>query len=173
MKETDKTRKKYNRSSKFYDFMEFPIELLKYRRWRKKLFEIAQGPRVLEVGIGTGKNLEYHKKEIQSFGIDLSEGMLSKAVSAAKERRVDLIQMDVENLGFKDNTFDTVVASFVFCSVPDPVKGLQEMRRVLKPGGVALFIEHVLPENKPLRWLFSRFNALTVALSGMKAVRWG
>lgn len=167
MKETDKTRKKYNRSSKLYDFMEFPIELLKYRHWRKKLFEKIQGPRVLEVGIGTGKNLKYYKKETSGFGIDLSEGMLSKAISAAKERGVNLIQMDVENLGFKDNSFDTVLTSFVFCSVPDPVKGLQEIRRVLKPGGVALFIEHVLPESRFLRWLFNKLNASTVAISGV------
>jgi ubiquinone/menaquinone biosynthesis C-methylase UbiE len=82
--------------------------------------------------------------------------MLLKAKYVAKDRGINLIQMDAENLDFKDNTFDTVIVSFVFCSLPDSVKGFQEIRRILKPEGAPLSIEHVLPENRFLRWLFNR-----------------
>ncbi len=131
------------------------------------LFDKVQGPRVLEVGIGTGKNLKHHRKDLWAVGIDLSEGMLSKAEALAEDKGIDLIQMDAQSLGFCDNTFDTVLATFVFCSVPDPVKGLKEIRRVLKKRGQALFIEHVLPKNPILRWIFNLFDPLTSSLSGV------
>jgi ubiquinone/menaquinone biosynthesis C-methylase UbiE len=147
--------------------MEFPAEILKYNQWREKLFKEIEGSRVLEVGIGTGKNLKHYTDNYRGIGIDLSEGMLSKAKARADKKGISLIQMDAQSLAFKDNTFDTVLATFLFCSVPNPVLGLQEIKRVLKPGGRALFIEHVLPKNPFLYWLFNILNPFTVKISGV------
>ncbi len=80
--------------------------------------------------------------------------------------KVRLQQMDVQNLEFEDNTFDTVVASFVFCSVPDPVRGLMEVKRVCKPGGTVVLLEHVLSANPILRWLMNLTNPLVVRMRG-------
>jgi demethylmenaquinone methyltransferase/2-methoxy-6-polyprenyl-1,4-benzoquinol methylase len=167
---TSFTRKKYNQNSKFYNLIEFPIEFLLYRHWRKKLFDKVKGPLVLEVGIGTGKNLKFYNN-YRAVGIDLSEGMLSKARSIAEEKGVNLIQMDAQNLAFFSNAFDTVITTFVFCSVPDPVKGLIEIKRVLKPNGQALFLEHVLPKNKILSYVFNKFNPFIKVLTGVNINR--
>ena len=161
------TRQKYDRNSKLYNLMEFPLELFWYRRWRRRLFRKVRGVRVLEVGIGTGKNLKYYQQEFWAIGVDISEGMMSKAKPLAKAKGVSLTQMNAENLAFLDNAFDTVLATFVFCSVPDPVKGLQEIRRVLQPEGQALLIEHVQPKNPLLAWIFSTLDPLTSALTGV------
>ena len=80
--------------------------------------------------------------------------------------RVDLQQMDVQQLDFADAVFDTVFATFVFCSVPDPVKGLGELRRVCKPEGRLLLMEHMRPENPLLGTIFDRFNFIAVGLTG-------
>ena len=100
-------------------------------------------------------------------GIDLSEGMMDKARRFAREKGIALAQMDAERLAFVDATFDVVVATFVFCSVPEPVAGFKEIKRVLKPGGRVMLLEHVLPENRLLAWLFNRLNNFTVNQSGV------
>lgn len=164
---TAKVRQKYDNSSRHYDLMEFPMELLWFNRWRGKLFKMVKGPRVLEVGVGTGKNLRYYSNEYAVIGVDISEGMISKAKVPAEEKGIALVQMDAQKLAFRDHSFDAVVATFVFCSVPDPVKGLQEIRRVLKPGGQVLLLEHVLPKNPVLAWIFNALDPLTSALSGV------
>lgn len=161
------TRKKYDRNAKFYNLMELPLELFWYARWRRRLFRKVRGPRVLEVGVGTGKNLRYYRQEYWASGVDLSEEMMFKAKPLAKSKGIPLALMDAQQLAFGDSIFDTVVATFVFCSVPDPIKGLQEIQRVLKPEGQALLIEHVLPENALMAWTFNTLDPLTSALSGV------
>ena len=73
---------------------------------------------------------------------------------------------DAQNLEFDDNTFDTVVASFVFCSVPDPVRGLMEVKRVCTSGGKVVLLEHVLSANRILGWIMNLANPLVVRLVG-------
>jgi len=94
--------------------------------------------------------------------------MLKRAQDKVSKQKVKvrLQQMDVQNLDFEDNTFDTVVASFVFCSVPDPVRGLMEIRRVCKPGGKVVLLEHVLSANRVLGWLMNLSNPLVVRMVG-------
>lgn len=167
MHETQLTRKKYNRSARFYNLTEIPMELSLFRHWRRRLFDNLSGQRVLEIGVGTGKNLKFYPDGLSIVGIDLSEGMMAKAQPIARSKGIALAQMDAEHLAFADATFDAVVATFVFCSVPDPVVGFKEIRRVLKPGGQVMLLEHVLPENRLLAWIFNRVNNFVVNRSGV------
>lgn len=126
-----------------------------------------RGKRILEIGVGTGKNLKYYGPDSWTVAIDISEGMLWKAKPLAEARGISLVQMDARQLGFKSNVFDTVFATFVFCSVPDPVHGLKEIRRVLDPDGQLLLLEHVLPRNPILRWIFRVIDPLISSISGV------
>ncbi|MBI2851356.1 MAG: class I SAM-dependent methyltransferase [Chloroflexi bacterium] len=136
--------------------------------WYKKVCDAIKGERVLEVGVGTGRSFQYYPRNIKATAIDLSDGMLAKAKRRAAELglNVDLKQMGVQKLEFPDNSFDTVVAQCTFCSVPDPVLGLQEIRRVLKPGGRALFLEHMRHENKVIGKLMDWINSITSRMMG-------
>lgn len=165
--ETARTRAKYNRNAKLYNVLEFPMELLWYSRWRKQLFAKLRGQRILEVGVGTGKNLPYYSSEMQGIGLDLSDGMLTRAKQHIRDGVVTLVQGDAQQLPFRDGAFDVAIATFVFCSVPDPVHGLREIRRVLASDGRLLLLEHVLPENKVLASLFNRANSFTVRQAGV------
>jgi len=127
-----------------------------------------KGPTALEVGVGTGKNFPYYPSGVQIVGVDLSPRMLMRARRRASNRdlSVDLREMDVQNLDFPDHSFDTVFATFVFCSVPDPVGGLRELRRVCKPTGRLLLLEHMRPENFVLGLVFDVLNPMVVRMMG-------
>jgi len=142
--ETKKIKNRYNRISKIYDVLEGPMEAMTMSTWREKLITSVEGDQVLEVGVGTGKNSLLYPEKLEITGIDFSEKMLEKAIQKTKgKENITLIEMDAQNMSFADNTFDTVVTSCVFCSVPDPVKGLKEIRRVCKPNGKIVMLEHM------------------------------
>ncbi len=127
-----------------------------------------KGNHVLEAGVGTGKNLPYHPSGVKLKAVDFSPRMLERARRRASSLglEVKLAEMDVQHLAFQDHVFDTVFATFVFCSVPDPVLGLRELRRVCKPTGRLLLLEHVRPGNSLLGSLFDLLNPLVVRLIG-------
>lgn len=130
--------------------MEKPMESMMMDDWRKELFEKIEGTKMLEVGVGTGKNLPYYPADKKVTGIDFSEKMLSKAKNKSEGKgHITLLEMDAENMTFDDNTFDTVMTSCVFCSVPDPVQGLKEIRRVCKENGKIMMLEH-MRSSKPV-----------------------
>ena len=79
---------------------------------------------------------------------------------------VELLEMDAQDLAFPDHSFDTVFATFVFCSVPDPVMGLRELKRVCKPDGRLLLLEHMRPDNPILGFIFDVFNPMIVRMMG-------
>ncbi|HEX9839589.1 MAG TPA: class I SAM-dependent methyltransferase, partial [Anaerolineales bacterium] len=131
------TRARYQRISPIYDKIEWLMEK-RFRPWREKLWQFVYGPEVLEVGVGTGKNMEFWPLNCKITAIDLTPGMLNIARERAKSlnhQDVNLRLGDVQHLERPSGIFDTVVATFVFCSVPDPIQGLREIGRVVRPGG--------------------------------------
>lgn len=166
-KETARTRARYQRISTFYDLMGILRER-RYRPWRERLWSLVEGPNVLEVGIGTGKNIPVYPYGIQVTGIDLTPGMLARAQERAAKLHLDVnLQLgDVQALDFQDAAFDTAVATFVFCSVPNPVLGLRELQRVVKPGGQILLMDHVRSKQPLLGTLMDIFNPVVVRITG-------
>lgn len=164
----DKIRQRYDRLAPWFDSLEGFLEGLIFRRLRKKLWRMAEGDHILEVGVGTGKNFGFYPELARMTAIDFSPNMLAQAKRKQQRKQLDvhLELMDVERLYFADNSFDTVVASFVFCSVPHPRKGLKEIHRVLKPGGQLIMLEHVLSSNKFMAGVMNLFNPLVVKLVG-------
>jgi len=148
--------------------MESLVERSRYSEWREFLWSKVEGANILEVGAGTAKNFSCYPANSEITAVDFSEKMLRRAKDKASKQnvKVRLQQMDVQNLEFPDNIFDTVIASFVFCSVPDPVRGLLEIERVCKPGGKVALLEHVLSANRILGWLMNLANPIVVRLIG-------
>ncbi|MDF2883101.1 MAG: Methyltransferase type 11 [Clostridiaceae bacterium] len=136
MDDTEKIRRRYDRASKLYDLLGQPMEAMSLKKWRLEATKDLKG-KVLEIGVGTGKNIPYYPHGVNITAIDFSYKMLTMAREKAKKfnKPIELIQMDAQNMDFADNTFDMVFTTCVFCSVPDPVKGLKEIRRVCKPNG--------------------------------------
>ncbi len=161
-------RKRYDRIAPYFEGMEAVMEGLFFKPWRKRLWAKVEGHHILEVGVGTGKNFDYYPKDARITAIDFSEQMLRYAAQKRdrKNINVDLEPMDIQSLCFADNSFDTVICSFVFCSVPSAVKGLKEVYRVCKPGGQVLLLEHVVSSNSVLAAIMNLLNPIVVRLVG-------
>ena len=170
---SNKVRRRYNRLAFLYDFIEAPVECLRFEDWRHRLTERISGSRALEIGVGTGKNLPFYPKGVMVTAIDFSHRMLARAHRKANKLniKVDLKEMDVQHLDFPDHSFDTVFATFVFCSVPDPIAGLQELKRVCKPDGRLLLLEHMRPNNAILGFIFDVLNPMVVRMMGANIIR--
>jgi len=167
------TSHKYSKIAKLYDLLEWPIETLLFKKLRKEAVSCAYD-HVLEVGVGTGKNLPYYNKSVDLTAIDFSPGMLE--VAKNKKTEVDLkafklYEMDVQDLKFEDDTFDTVISTFVFCTVPDPIAGLREVYRVLKPKGKVIFLEHMKSKYFVLNIILYLMNTVSKKLLGTSMIR--
>ena len=165
---TARTRRRYDRLSRYYNVMEWAAERRAFEAWRHRVWSLVEGREILEVGVGTGKNLSFYPEDTHAVAIDLSPGMLRQARKLADETGagVDLQEMDVQRLAFPDDAFDSVVTTFVFCSVPDPVKGFEEIRRVLRPAGRGIFLEHVLSDTPGVRRAMRALNPLVRPVMG-------
>jgi ubiquinone/menaquinone biosynthesis C-methylase UbiE len=124
--------------------------------------------RILEVAVGTGRNLRHYPADAVVTGVELSPAMLALARQRAADsgRGVDLREGDAEHLAFDDASFDTVVCALSLCTIPDPAAAIAEMRRVLVPGGRLLLLDHVGSTWPPIRaaqWLLER---LTIRAAG-------
>ncbi len=167
------TSRKYSRIAKLYDLFEWPIEKLLFKKLRKEAVSYAYGD-VLEVGIGTGKNLPYYDKSVNLTAIDFSPGMLE--IVKNKETELDLNvfrlhEMDVQDLEFEDDCFDTIISTFVFCTVPDPIAGLKEVYRVLKPKGKVIFLEHMKSKYSVLNIFLYIMNIVSTRVLGTSMIR--
>lgn len=149
---------RYSGIARFYDVLDLPFEYRRYRALRPLLFRGLSG-RVLDAGIGTGRNCAFYPPEAIVSGIDASPAMLARA-----ERRCPtlaaagrLYRMDVARLEFPAGAFDAAVASFLFCVLPDPLQApaLRELGRVVRPGGLIRLLEYVRPKGT-LRRIVSR-----------------
>jgi len=152
----------------YFEGFEAVMEGLFFKNWRKRLWAKVEGYHLLEVGVGTGKNFDFYPADTRITAIDFSQEMLRQAAhkKARKAVAVELDLMDVQSLCFADNSFDTVIGSFVFCSVPLPLKGLKELYRVCKPGGQVLLLEHVLSSKPVIAKIMNFINPAIVALVG-------
>jgi ubiquinone/menaquinone biosynthesis C-methylase UbiE len=134
---------------------------------------VPPGSRVLEVGVGTGKNIPWHPPGVSVTAVDFSPEMLARAVPKAQghDPSPQLALMDAQNLGFADESFDVAVATCVFCSVPDPVLGLREVRRALRPDGQLLLLEHVRSNMPVVGRVMDLSNPVVVRLQGVNINR--
>lgn len=171
-KATDEARSRYGRIAPIYDFLEILPEI-RYRPWREQFWRtiakrLDPGSQLLEIGVGTGKNMPFWPTDAQITAIDLTPGMLSRAKDRAErlEKSAELKLGDVQALDFPDNAFDVAAATFVFCSVPDPVLGLKELMRVVRPGGWVFLMEHVRSQHPILGKLMDLLNPLVVRTMG-------
>ncbi len=152
----------YDRVAAIYDLYTAPMEAFGGRRARRRLFGRARG-HILELAIGTGLNLPCYPPGTDVTGIDVSPRMLARARRRARRMglKAHLEIADIEHLPYRDACFDTVTAACVFRSVGDPVRGLQEAARVVRPGGQVLLYEHVRPRNAALGKLTDLISPLT------------
>ncbi|MDM7923487.1 MAG: class I SAM-dependent methyltransferase [Pyrinomonadaceae bacterium] len=152
----------YDRFAKFYDRLFAPFEKRFLARWRAEtLAELPKNAEILEVGCGTGANFAFYPQSRRAVSSELSHEMLHIAVTRRHSNH--LLQTDVQSLPFPANSFDAAFATLVFCSVPDPAAGFAELRRVVRPGGRIVLLEHVRPEGF-LGSVFDVVSAATVAL---------
>lgn len=163
---TRQTQWRYDRFSIIYDQFEAGMERMMFARLRRRLWQAVRGRRLLEVGVGTGKNISYYPPESHVVAVDLSPGMLRRAKRRAAATPVDLVLADAQHLPFRPGVFDAAVATFVFCSVPDAVAGLKEAARVLRPNGEMFLLEHVRAQNPVAGKAMDLLNPLWVRLFG-------
>jgi ubiquinone/menaquinone biosynthesis C-methylase UbiE len=144
-------REIYDELGQKYDVWTLLPDRLFLDRWRRELLANARGE-VLEVAVGTGKNLAFYPEACRVTGLDFSRAMLDEASRRARalHRPFTPREGDVTALPFADASFDTVTCTLAICTFSEPLAALREMRRVCRPGGALLLLEHVLPRDRPL-----------------------
>jgi len=145
---------KYKITASFYDLLDYPWERI-YKKWRPKLVADLRG-KILEAGVGTGRNLEYYHKDVELTGIELSKPMLDKAEKRIEKARckVRLLKEDATVMESIDsNQFDWIFSTFMCCVMPDEIQELavEQFSRVLKKGGRFRLLEIVYSKNKNIR----------------------
>lgn len=158
--QTAKVRRVWDKSAPGYDRQIVLLEKIWFGGSREWLGARARG-RVLEVAVGTGRNLPFYPPEATVTGIELSPAMLAFARQRAADLglEADLRTGDAQALPFADAAFDTVVCALSLCTIPDPATAIGEMRRVLVPGGRLLLVDHIGSSWPPIRaaqWLVER-----------------
>jgi len=145
-----------------YDRMTAGVEAAGLREHRERLLASARG-RVLEIGAGTGANLPFYREGVETIIVAEPEAPMARRLARRireQPRAVELVQAPAEQLPLADAQFDTVVSTLVLCTVIDQARALRELRRLLKPGGRLLFIEHVRSDEPRLAWWQDRLNGI-------------
>ena len=147
----DSVVRRYRRIAPLYDLLDFPFEYGRYRKIRPLLFRGLSG-RILDAGVGTGRNIPFYPPAAVMVGIDISPAMLAHAGQRreALGAKVELRRVDVTRLDFPDDGFDAAIATFLFCVLPeeDQARALRELVRVVRPGGPIRLLEYVRPAGK-------------------------
>lgn len=163
--QTAKVLRAWEKHAPTYDRQIVFLEKRLFSGGREWLAERATG-RVLDVAVGTGRNLPFYAPDVTLTGVELSPAMLAVAQerAAGLGLAVDLRVGDAQRLPFGDATFDTAVCALSLCTIPDPAAALREMRRVLVPGGRLLLLDHVVSTWPPVRaaqWLLEQVTGRT------------
>ena len=149
-------RATYQRIARWYDLLDAPFERKRYQPIRSLLFAGLSG-RVLDAGVGTGRNIPFYPQDGDMLGIDLSPAMLTRASRRRDEvgRDVALMEMDVMHTSFEDNSFDAVVSTFLFCVLAPEhqLPALKELARICKPDGEIRLLEYSYSKNPMKRFI--------------------
>ena len=169
----EKVRRSWAKQASRYDksigFFERRVFGRAHRLWACRR---ATG-RVLEVAVGTGLNLPHYPGDVALTALDLSPEMLAIARARARElqREVDFHEGDAHNLPFAEGHFDTVVATYSLCNIPDPRRAVQEMKRVLRPGGTLVLVDHIRSDVRVVLWLQKLVEFFSARIEGEHMTR--
>jgi ubiquinone/menaquinone biosynthesis C-methylase UbiE len=164
-------RAKYNITALFYDILDFPWERI-YREWRPWLLGDLRG-KVLEAGVGTGKNFPHYHESVDLTGIDLSDVMLRKSAKQAKKAncKIRLLHDDASVMHrVESNQYDWIISTFLCCVMPDEFQpmALEQFSRVLKPGGKFRLLEMIYSKNEKVRRRQDFFSAFVEKVYGAR-----
>ncbi len=169
--ENDLLKNKYSITALFYDILDYPWER-QYRQWRPELLKDVRG-KVLEAGVGTGRNLKYYHPDVHLTGIDLSPAMLKRAEKRVSEAqcKITLKQEDATQLSsISSNQFDWIFSTFICCVMPDQLQPLaiQQFARVLKPGGRFRLLEMIYSKETRMKKRQERFAPFVEKVYGAR-----
>lgn len=164
-------RAKYNVTALFYDILDYPWERV-YREWRPLLLGDLRG-KVLEAGVGTGRNFRHYHESVELTGVDLSDVMLKKATRKAGKAdcKIELIHDDASVMQHvASNQYDWIISTFLCCVMPDEFQpmALEQFSRVLKPGGKFRLLEMIYSKNKAIRRRQEFFSAFVEKVYGAR-----
>jgi ubiquinone/menaquinone biosynthesis C-methylase UbiE len=153
-KENLSLRAKYNVTALFYDILDYPWERV-YREWRPLILGDLRG-KILEAGVGTGRNFKHYHESVELTGVDLSDVMLRKAAKKAKKAncKIELLHDDASMMHLVgSNQYDWVISTFLCCVMPDELQpmALEQFSRILKPGGRFRLLEMIYSKDKKIR----------------------
>jgi ubiquinone/menaquinone biosynthesis C-methylase UbiE len=152
----------YDNFARGYDRMLAPFEKRFLSKWRRETASyLPETARILEIGAGTGANFRFYPTAGHAVASEISIEML--AFARRKTDSIELVQADAETLPFAASSFDAAFATLVFCSIPKPENAFAELRRVVRPAGRIVLLEHVRPAGAA-GYLFDALNYLTVPL---------
>jgi ubiquinone/menaquinone biosynthesis C-methylase UbiE len=165
--ETERIRRIYERDASRFDRQIRLFEKVLFGDGRQWACSQARG-QVLEVAVGTGRNLPFYPPHANLTGIELSPAMLAIARARARElgQEVDLREGDAQSLEFADESFDTVVCTLSLCCIPDERKAVAEMHRVLRPSGLLLLVDHIRSSVRPVLWIQRLLEPLVFRFEG-------
>ncbi len=148
----------YNHIARLYDLLDLPFEYGRYRPIRQELWQGLKG-RILDAGVGTGRNMAYYPEGSEVTGIDLSTAMLKRATARRDRHKIktDLHEMDVLETTFPDKQFDAIVSTFLFCVLDDSLQlgALKELRRICKPNGEIHILEYAYSQRPFKRFIMA------------------
>ena len=159
------TKQKWDNAAAAFDFMSAYGPEKRWEPFKREFFSAMRG-KILFLAVGTGLDIPFFPPDQDITGIDISPKMLERAKDrvATYQGKIELHEMDVHDLPFPDGTFDQVFTSCTFCSVPDPVRGLETLKRALKPGGELYMFEHTGSRYYPFKLLLNMMNPLSKKL---------